>query len=77
MVYSWPYHFDPPVLKQEQYQLFLTHQEKVPVNMELFIQLVIGSAISSFAILIVSAGISSLEVLLKSISSINFMNYHY
>ena len=43
--------------------------------MELFIQFVIGSIISSFAILIIFAGISPLELLLQSISSINFMTW--
>ena len=35
---------------------------KVPVDMELFMQFLIGSAISSFAILIIFAGISPLEL---------------
>ena len=35
---------------------------KVPVDMELFIQFVIGSAISSFAILIIFAGRFPLEL---------------
>ena len=39
--------------------------------MELFMQFLIGSAISSFAILIIFAGISPFELLLQSISSIN------
>ena len=48
---------------------------KVPVDMELFMQLLIGSAISYFAILIIFAGISPLELLLQSISSINFTTW--
>ena len=47
---------------------------KLPVDMELFIQFVIGSAISSFAILIFFAGTSLLELLLQSISSINLIS---
>ena len=43
--------------------------------MELFMQFLIGSAISSFAILIIFAGISPLELLLQSIISINFMTW--
>ena len=43
--------------------------------MELFIQFVIASAISFFSILIIFAGISLLELLLQSISSINFMTW--
>ena len=43
--------------------------------MELFIQFEIGSAISSFAILIVFTGISPLELLLQSILSINFLTW--
>ena len=48
---------------------------KVPVDMELFMQFLIGSTISSFAILIIFAGISPLELLLQSIISINFMTW--
>ena len=40
--------------------------------MELFVQSLIGSAISSFVILLIFAGISPFEILLQSISSINF-----
>ena len=47
----------------------------ISIDMELFIQPVIGSAISSFAILIIYAGISPLELLLQSISSINFVTW--
>ena len=46
---------------------------KIPVDMELFMQFLIGSAISSFAVLIIFAGISPLELLLQSVSSINVM----
>ena len=46
---------------------------KVPVDAELFMQFLIGSAISYFAILIIFIGISPLELLLQSISSINVM----
>ena len=38
-------------------------------------QFLIGSAISSFAILMLIAGISPLELLLQSILSINFVTY--
>ena len=48
---------------------------KVPVDMELFMQFLTGSAISSFAVLIIFAGISPLELLLQSVSSINFMTW--
>ena len=37
-------------------------------------QFLIGSAISSFAVLVIFAGISPLELFLQSISSINFQN---
>ena len=40
---------------------------KVPVDRELFMQFLIGSAISYFAIVIIFAGISPLELLLQSI----------
>ena len=43
--------------------------------MELFIQFVIGFAISSFAISIIFAGKSPLELLLQSVSSVNFMTW--
>ena len=48
---------------------------KVPVDMELFMQFLTGSAISSFAVLIIFAGISPLELLLQSVSSINVMTW--
>ena len=41
--------------------------------MELFAQFLIGSAIFSFVILLIFAGISPFEILVQSISSINFM----
>ena len=46
---------------------------KIPVDMELFMQFLIGSAISSFVILIIFAGISPIELFLQPISSIDFM----
>ena len=48
---------------------------KVPVDMELLMQFLTGSAISSFAILIIFAGILPLELLLQSVSSINVMTW--
>ena len=48
---------------------------KVPVDIELFMQFLIGSAISSFAILIIFAGISPPELLLQSVSLIHFMTW--
>ena len=47
--------------------------EKVSVDLELLIQLVVSFAISSFATLIIFASISPHEFLLQSILSINFM----
>ena len=42
--------------------------------MELFIEFVVGSAVSFFTILIIFAGIYPLELLLQSISSIEFFD---
>ena len=60
-------------MKTETILAIFNSSRKVPVDMELFMQFVFGSAISSFAILIIFVGISALELLLQSISLIDFM----
>ena len=61
-------------MKTETISAIFNLSEIVSIDMGLFVQFVIGSAISSCAILIILAGISyKPEFLLQSISSRNFM----
>ena len=54
---------------------YFNSTRKIPVDMKLFMQFLVGSAISCFAILIIFADISSLEFFFQSISSINFRTW--
>ena len=60
------------LLKTETIWVIFNPSGKVSVDMELYIQFVTGSTISSFTILTIFAGISPLELLLQSISAINW-----